>query len=185
MAGQEVFGENRVQDAVGKSTSPTLAGLEIEWHLIGHLQRNKARAAAGTFDVVQSVDSLEIASDLSRRALALGRVLPVLLQVNSDVDPPKHGFYTGSLMAAFASLVALDGLRVDGLMTIGALVASAAEARPTFETLRTTRDRLDDMGLAPPLHHLSMGMSADFEVAIEEGATIIRVGRVLFDGELK
>jgi pyridoxal phosphate enzyme (YggS family) len=185
LAGQAVFGENRVQDAMAKSRSKSLAGQKIEWHLIGHLQGNKSRAAAETFDVVQSVDSLEIAAELSRRAVALGRVVPVLLQVNVDEDPSKHGFYTGSLAAEFGSLVALEGLRVDGLMTIGAQVGTAEAARPTFAALRAARARLDGLGLAPPLRHLSMGMSADFEVAIEEGATIVRVGRALFDGEMK
>ncbi len=185
LAGQTAFGENRVQEALAKSRSPSLAGLDIDWHLIGHLQGNKARAAVETFDTVQSVDSLEIAADLSRRAIALGRVLPVMLQVNVDEDPTKQGFYTGSLLAEFGSLVALDGLRVDGLMTIGAQVATAEAARPTFAALRAIRGRLDELGLAPALRHLSMGMSQDFEVAIDEGATIVRVGRLLFDGELK
>lgn len=185
MAGQTAFGENRVQDAIAKSRSARLGGLDLKWHLIGHLQGNKARAAAQTFDMVQSVDSLGIALDLSRRALAVGRVVPVLLQVNVDEDRSKHGFYTASLAAEFGSLVDLEGLRVVGLMTIGARVAGAEAARPTFAALRATRERIDGLGLAPPLRHLSMGMSADFEVAVEEGATIVRVGRALFDGELR
>ncbi len=185
LAGQTTFGENRVQDAIAKSRSARLAGLDLKWHLIGHLQGNKARAAAATFDMVQSVDSLGIALDLSHRASALGRVLPCLLQVNVDEDRSKRGFYTASLVAEFESLVALEGLHIVGLMTIGARVATAEAARPTFAALRATRERVDDLGLAPPLRHLSMGMSADFEVAVEEGATIVRVGRVLVDGELK
>ncbi len=185
LAGQTVFGENRVQDAIAKSKSKSLAGQKIEWHLIGHLQGNKARVAAEIFDVVQSVDSLEVAAELSRRAVALGRVVRVLLQVNVDEDPSKHGFYTGSLVAEFGSLVALEGLIVDGLMTIGPQVANAEAARPTFSALRAVRARLDGLGLAPPLRQLSMGMSQDFEVAIEEGATIVRVGRAVFDGEMK
>ena len=188
VAGQVDFGENRVQDAVAKVASigsgPAL-NPPLAWHLIGHLQANKAKAAVETFDIIQSVDSLDLAGALAARAKASGRRLPVLLQVNVDADPGKHGLYTASLEADYERIAALEGLRVDGLMTIGAAVATAEAARPTFRALREMRDRLDRTGLAPRLRHLSMGMSGDFEVAIEEGATIVRVGRALFDGELE
>jgi len=110
-------------------------------------------------------------------------VLPVLLQVNVDGDPAKRGFYTGQVEAAYGQIAGLDGLSVEGLMTIGFRVSSPADARPSFAALRDLRDRLDRQGVAPPLTHLSMGMSFDYEVAIAEGATIVRVGKALFSYE--
>jgi pyridoxal phosphate enzyme (YggS family) len=181
-AGQRWFGENRVQDAAVKIAA-LATGPALEWHLIGHLQSNKARAATDTFAMVESVDSLSIAAALARRARATGKILPLLLQVNVDADPAKRGFYTGQIEAAYGQVAALEGIRVEGLMTIGFQAPSAAAARPSFAALRQLRDRLDRQGVAPPLTHLSMGMSSDFEVAIEEGATIVRVGKALFSYE--
>lgn len=185
-AGHGLFGENRVQDASSKIEALASAAPwanPLEWHLVGHLQTNKARAAVHTFAAVESVDSLHLAEGLSRRALEAGRVLPVLLQVNVDGDPSKHGFYTGQVNGVYAAIAGLEGLQVEGLMTIGTLVATPSAARPTFAALRQLRDRLDHLGVAQPLRHLSMGMSSDYEVAIEEGATIVRVGNALFGAE--
>jgi PLP dependent protein len=182
-AGQRLFGENRVQEATAKIASlarEASRGVPLQWHLIGHLQTNKARAAVDAFAAVQSVDSLHVAEELSRRALEAGRVLPVLAQVNVDNDPAKQGFYTGQVDGVYAAITALAGLRVEGLMTIGTLAATPTAARPTFAALRELRDRLDRLEVAEPLLHLSMGMSFDYEVAIAEGATIVRVGSALF-----
>ena len=162
-----------------------LASRGLEWHLVGHVQSNKARLAAETFAMVESVDSLALAETLSRRAQEASKVLPVLLQVNVDGDPAKHGFYTGQIGADYAAVSGLPGLQVEGLMTIGALAGSPEAARPTFAALRDLRDRLDALGVAPPLRHLSMGMSADYGVAILEGATIVRVGSALFEHDLR
>jgi pyridoxal phosphate enzyme (YggS family) len=181
-AGQRIFAENRVQEAVPKIAA--LASLGLEWHLVGHLQSNKARIAAGTFAMVESVDSRALAETLSRRAREAARVLPVLLQVNVDDDPAKHGFSTAEIEAEYAALTALPGLRVEGLMTIGAMAARPEAARPTFAALRSLKHRLDALGVAGTLTHLSMGMSADFEAAVLEGATIVRVGSALFDRDL-
>jgi PLP dependent protein len=181
-AGQRRFGENRVQEAVAK-IGAVHTGRPLEWHMIGHLQSNKARAAAATFAMVETVDSLSIAGALAGHAREAGLTLPVLLQVNVDADPAKRGFYTEQVEAVYGHVSALEGLRVDGLMTIGLMTRSAAEARPSFATLRDLKDALDRQGVAPPLRHLSMGMSADYEVAIEEGATIVRVGKALFSYE--
>jgi PLP dependent protein len=181
-AGQRRFGENRVQDALAKIGAVD-GGRPMEWHMIGHLQSNKARAAATTFAMVESVDSLATAEALAGHAREAGRTLPVLLQVNVDADPAKRGFYTAQVEAVYGHVSILEGLRVDGLMTIGLMTRSAAEARPSFATLRGLKDALDRQGVAPPLRHLSMGMSADYEVAIEEGATIVRVGKALFSYE--
>lgn len=176
-AGLTVLGENRVQEGVAKAAE--VAG--AAWHLLGPLQANKARRAVETFDVLEAVGSLELARRLSRIAdeVRPGRPLPVLLQVNVADDPAKSGFDEAAAEASLTELASLTGLRLEGLMTIGRQVATAEEARPTFRALRELSERLrarePRLGAA-----LSMGMSDDFEVAVEEGATIIRVGRALF-----
>ncbi len=176
-AGLTVFGENRVQDASTKI--PAVAG--ATWHLIGPLQTNKTRRAAELFDVIETVDSVELARRLDRLAgeLRPGRPLPVLVQVNVDEDPAKAGIDPDALERALPELLALDGIRVDGLMTIGRLVEDPEAARPTFRRLRLLAERL--RAAQPRLGpELSMGMSDDFPVAVEEGATIVRIGRAIF-----
>lgn len=176
-AGLTDFGENRVQEAAGKA--PLVPG--ARWHLVGPLQSNKVRRAVELFDVIHSVDSVELAGRLDRVAAELrpGRPLPMLLQVNVDVDPHKAGFTPDGLAAALPALLALPALRVEGLMTIGRLVGDPEEARPTFRRLRELSARL--RAAQPALGQaLSMGMSDDYPVAVEEGATIVRVGRALF-----
>lgn len=185
-AGHEVFGENRVQEAEAKVTAVG-AG---EWHLIGPLQANKARRALEVVDVIESVDSIDLARRLDRIVRELGslpaegpvpdeRRFPVLLQVNVDGDPGKNGFEPDGLESALPELGALGALRLEGLMTIGRLAIEPEAARPTFRTLRELAGRL--RAAVPVLGpHLSMGMSDDYPVAVEEGATIVRVGRALF-----
>jgi len=179
-AGITMLGENRVQEAEGKIAS--VAG--ALWHLVGPLQKNKARRALETFDVIQTVDSVALAERLDRlarevRSAGPAARYPVLLQVNVDDDPSKAGLVPDDLPAALEAMGPLDALEVRGLMTIGRLVSDAEAARPTFRTLRGLSDRLRGGGalLGP---ELSMGMTDDFEVAIEEGATIVRVGRAIF-----
>ena len=176
-AGLELLGENRVQEAAAK----VLEVPGARWHLVGPLQSNKARRAVETFDAIESVDSLDLAERLDRIAHEVrpGRRYPVLLQVNVDDDPAKAGFAPGAVEPAVEAMGHLASLEVAGLMTIGRLVASPDEARPTFDALRALSDRLRDRG-APIGGALSMGMTDDFEVAIEAGATIVRVGRALF-----
>ena len=179
-AGLTLLGENRVQEGVAKAAEVPGA----RWHLIGPLQSNKARRAVEVYDVIESVESVGLAERLDRLAREVrdagpGNGYPVLLQVNVDDDPAKAGFKPDALPEALDRLAALDALDVRGLMTIGRLVANAQAARPTFVALRELAARLRSGGatLGP---ELSMGMSDDFEVAIEEGATIVRVGRALF-----
>jgi PLP dependent protein len=175
-AGLTTLGENRVQEAAAKI--PAVPG--AAWHLIGPLQSNKARRAVELFDVIESVDSVELAARLDRlvEELRPDRPLPILLQVNVDADPGKAGFDPAVLEGNLARLADLPALRLEGLMTVGRLV-DRSEARPTFVALRTLGDRL--RGREPRLGpELSMGMSADYDVAIEEGATIVRIGRALF-----
>lgn len=176
-AGLDTLGENRVQEAAAKVGEVPGA----RWHLVGPLQSNKVRRAVELFDVIETVDGLDLARRLDRIAgeLRRGRPLPVLLQVNVDVDPAKAGFAPDAMGDALPTLVALPNLDVRGLMTVGRLVADPEDARATFRTLRelAARLRTDQPGLGP---ELSMGMSDDYPVAVEEGATIVRVGRALF-----
>jgi PLP dependent protein len=178
-AGIRTFGENRVQEGMAKR--PQVEATDLTWHLIGPLQSNKARKAVETFHVIQTVDSV----DLARRIDSIvggadgTRRYPVLLQVNVDADPAKSGLHPPDVEPALAEIATLDHVAVEGLMTVGRLVDSADAARPTFRTLRELSERLRaaGTGLGPAL---SMGMTDDFEVAIEEGATIVRVGRAIF-----
>jgi hypothetical protein len=179
-AGLTILGENRVQEAEEKVDEVPGA----TWHLVGPLQSNKVRRALETFDCIESVDSIGLAERLDRlarevRGAGPARRYPILLQVNVDADPSKAGFDPGDLPDALERLVALDALEVRGLMTIGRLVTEAEAARPTFAALRAVSERLREAG-KPTGPELSMGMSDDFEVAVEEGATIVRVGRALF-----
>jgi hypothetical protein len=175
-AGLTLLGENRVQEA--ESKAPALP--DARWHLIGPLQSNKARRAVELFEVIESVDSVDLARRLDRLAGEVGRApLGVYLQVNVDRDEAKAGFQPDALEAELPALIELANLRPRGLMTVGRLVGTAEEARPTFVRLRELSERLRARvhGLGAGL---SMGMTDDYEVAVEEGATVIRVGRALF-----
>jgi hypothetical protein len=179
-AGITTLGENRVQEAEGKVRE--LSG--VTWHLVGPLQSNKARRALETFDVIQTVDSVGLAERLDRlvreaRGARPQARYPVLLQVNVDDDPSKAGLAPMDLARAVDAVAALDGLDVRGLMTIGRLASDAEAARPTFIALRELSEQLRGGG-APLGPALSMGMTDDFEVAVEEGATLVRVGRAIF-----
>lgn len=176
-AGLATLGENRVQEAAEKVA--VLPG--ATWHLVGPLQSNKARRALELFDVIQSVDSVDLGRRLDRLAgeVRPGTRYPVLLQVNVDDDPAKAGFAAADLAGAADALAGSDALDVRGLMTIGRLVDSPEAARTTFRHLREISELLRGSGY-PIGPDLSMGMSDDFPVAVEEGATIVRVGRALF-----
>lgn len=176
-AGIDLFGENRVQEAAGKV--PEVPG--ARWHLVGPLQSNKARRAVELFDAIETVDSVDLAVRLDRIVgeLRPGIRYPVLLQVNIDRDPAKAGLDPAAVAWALERIGELARLEVRGLMTIGRLVTEAEAARPTFRSLRALAERLRRQGL-PLGPELSMGMTDDFEVAVEEGATIVRVGRAIF-----
>jgi len=185
-AGFRTLGENRVQERQAKvgeidAVSTWPAGEQPRWHLIGPLQSNKARRAVELFDVIETVDSRALAERLDRIAAELrpGSRLPIMLQVNVDADAAKAGFEVADLERELAGILALPALAVEGLMTVGRLVADPDQARPTFVALRDLSERLRtrDSRLGPAL---SMGMTDDFEVAVEEGATHVRIGRAIF-----
>ncbi len=174
--GHDLFGENRVQEALLKIPR---VGPGARWHLVGHLQRNKARHAVGAFELIHSVDDLDLAREMDRRAAALGIVQPVLVQVNLSREATKSGADEEAALPLLEATAGLADLALRGLMTIPPPCEHPEESRPWFARLRDLRDRAEArLGLKLP--DLSMGMSDDFEVAVEEGATLVRVGRALF-----
>ncbi len=175
-AGHGLFGENQLQEAAAKI--PQLPS-SARWHFIGHLQRNKARKVLELFEAVHSVHSLRLASALDRLACELGVEPRVYLQVNAAEEASKGGFGEAELREAIGELSRLKHLRVAGLMSIPPVVESPEAARTSFRTLRRLRDELQECS-GEALPGLSMGMSHDFEVAVEEGATIVRVGSAVF-----
>ncbi|HXC01404.1 MAG TPA: YggS family pyridoxal phosphate-dependent enzyme [Opitutaceae bacterium] len=174
--GLRAVGENRVQEAVEKKSQTTAA---VAWELIGHLQSNKARLAAGHFDRVQSVDSEKLLELLDQAAAGFGRVLPVLLEINAGADPGKFGAPPAAAPRLLETALAKKNLRVDGFMTIAPLSDDPAVARRAFATLRALRDRLAQE-FSAPLPVLSMGMSGDLAAAVAEGSTLVRIGTALF-----
>lgn len=182
-AGVQDLGENRVQEAVPKiqALRPLLGrpgALRVRWHLVGHLQRNKVREAVALFTVIHSLDGARLAADVSRRAAA---PVDVLLQVNVAGEAQKFGVSPQQAPAVLREIAGLPALHVVGLMTIAPLSGDPEETRPVFGRLRGLRDDLEALGIAGvTLPHLSMGMSGDFEIAVEEGATMVRIGRAIF-----
>lgn len=178
-AGITTIGENRVQEAAEKF--PELPHLpQLKKRLVGHLQSNKARKAMALFDVIDSIDSLKLARRLNAIAGETERRSEVLLQVNTANDPAKHGFEVAE-MDTLLEIMEMDNLKVEGLMTIGEFTPNETVVRKTFRSLRELRDQLNEhLPAEKNLSELSMGMSGDFEIAVEEGATMVRLGTVLF-----
>lgn len=174
-AGLDAVGENRVQEAIPKKAAT--ADLAVEWHLIGGLQRNKARQAVGKFALIHSVDRSELAAELDRRAES-GAIQPVLVQVNCSAEPQKGGVEPADLAALLDQMRTMPRLRVDGLMTMAEFTDDETVQRRTFAMLRTLRDQMQAEGHRLP--ELSMGMSGDYPAAVEEGATMLRLGSILF-----
>ena len=178
-AGQHEFGENKVQEALQKMDQG--ADMQIGWHLIGHLQSNKARKAAARADWIHAIDSVDLLRRVDEGARAAGRVVNVLVQVDLALEATKHGAPVESVPAILEEAAGMDGARLRGLMLLPPLVDDPEAARPWFRQLRECRDRWAAAGTPiDRLAELSMGMSHDFEVAIEEGATMVRVGSAIF-----
>jgi hypothetical protein len=176
-AGVPALGENRVQEAREKIAA---IGRPPPWHLIGHLQTNKVRDALECFDLIQSVDRLPLAEALSSRAAQAGRRADVLVQVNVGAEPQKGGIRPEDLRAGLEAMAALPGLRIRGLMTIPPLPKGPEDSRPHYRQMSKLLEAARGWGLPGELTELSMGMSGDFEVGVEEGATIVRVGTAIF-----
>lgn len=180
-AGQLDFGENRFEEAWEKVERSEELGLtDIRWHFIGSIQSRKTSQAVGPFALVHSVDRMKIATRLNRDAEAANCVQSILLQANVSGEESKHGFAPDQLLQLAPQLLELANLRIEGLMTMAPFYDDAEETRPVFRALRELRDRLVAAHPALELPHLSMGMTNDFEVAIEEGATIVRIGSAIF-----
>ena len=173
-AGLEHFGENRVQEAQQKIPH---APDGLIWHMVGNLQRNKAKSAVSLFDVIQSVDSIRLARAIDRAA---SDAMPVLLQANLTANPKQHGLAPDDIIDAAKAIDAETSLKLDGLMTIAPFVDDEATLRRSFASLRDLLERARDAIPDQPWTHLSMGMTNDFELAVEEGATIVRIGRAIF-----
>jgi len=174
--GVTLFGENKVQEA--KAKIPLSPG-RARWHMIGHLQSNKCRDAVGLFSMIHSVDSLRLAEEINRRADEAASTLPILLEVNVAGEASKFGYRPEQVLADLSALNALRRLELHGLMTVPPWTTDPERVRMHFRSLRELKEQCEQ-ALGAPLPVLSMGMSGDFEVAIEEGATIVRVGTALF-----
>ncbi len=178
-AGIRDIGENRVQEAADKKRE--LGDLDVHWHMIGRLQRNKVKAAVSLFDVIQSVDSLDIAAAIEREASARGLVLPVLVEVNIGMESTKGGVDPAAAVSFVEGLREFPHLRVEGLMAVPPAGPDPESSRPFFRRMRALQAEIESCGFPhAPARILSMGMSADYVVAIEEGATMVRIGTAIF-----
>ena len=178
-AGVMLLGENRVQEASDKIA--LLNSLPVKWHLIGHLQTNKSRPAAERFDLIHSLDSLKLAAALDRHGAALRKQVRALIEINLEGEPSKAGILEHDLLSLLQACRQCTHLAIEGLMAIPPFRGNPQEVRPYFRRLRCLRDQAAKAYPDYPLRHLSMGMSHDYEIAIEEGATLVRVGTAIFE----
>jgi pyridoxal phosphate enzyme (YggS family) len=177
-AGLSSFGENRIQEALPKIEA---IGKKANWRMIGHLQTNKVEKAVEYFDTIDSVDSFKLAKEISAEAKKKNRVMPVLLEVNSSGEPSKYGFAPGETIEEAGKIAGLENLSVDGLMTVGPMTTEEKKQRAAFVLLRQLFEEIEKKKIFSPLfRHLSMGMSADYQIAVEEGATTVRLGTAIF-----
>ena len=178
-AGLTVFGENYIQEARDKIKTISLSGLS--WHFIGHLQRNKAKYAVKLFDLIHTVDSLKLAGELDKQAEKIGKVQDVLIQINTGMEESKSGISERDAMDLARNMSGLQHIKVKGLMTIPPFFDAPEKVTPFFKALRHLRDRIGEEHIPNiQMDELSMGMTGDFEAAIQEGATFIRVGTAIF-----
>jgi pyridoxal phosphate enzyme (YggS family) len=177
-AGVRDIGENKVQEALShyKAIASNHSGQSIKWHMVGHLQSNKARDAVRIFDLIHSIDSLKLAEEINRQAAKINKVQDILIEVKTSPEESKSGISDKEVQGLVKSVIGLKNLRLSGLMTMAPAVDDPEKARPYFRKLRQLRDKFDG------LRELSMGMSDDYQVAIEEGATMARIGRAIFEG---
>jgi hypothetical protein len=176
-SGAQIIGENYIQEA--REKFDRLHRMTVQWHFIGHLQRNKVKFAVRMFDLIHTVDSLRLARELDEQARKIDKIQPILVQVNNSGEQTKSGIEEAKTSALVQDILDMRHLRLQGLMTMPPYFNAPEKARPYFAALRKLRDRLVDR-FDVPLAELSMGMTGDFEVAIEEGATLVRIGTALF-----
>lgn len=174
--GLTLFGENKVQEA--KAKIPSCPG-RLRWHMLGHLQTNKCRDAVELFEMIQSVDGLHLAEEINKRAEQASKTMPILLEVNAGGEASKFGYRPEQLLADLPRINQLGRLEIHGLMTVPPWAPNPEKVRPIFRQLRELKAKCEEV-LGAPLPHLSMGMTGDFEVAIVEGATMVRIGTALF-----
>ena len=176
--GIDIIGENRVQEAEAKFKQITE---KVEKHLVGHLQTNKAKKAVELFDFIQSVDSVRIAEEISRRALEKGKLMDVLVEVNTSAEETKFGIEPDHAVSLIETISKLEGIKIKGLMTIGLFSDNPEDTRPCFKKLKALFDNMKSANTPNvEMRYLSMGMTSDFEVAIEEGSNMVRVGTGIF-----
>jgi hypothetical protein len=182
-AGATILGENYIQECREKFN--TLATMPVSWHFIGHLQRNKAKYAVRMFDLIHTVDSFALAQEIDKRAAKINKVQPILVQINISQEETKSGVSLEGALALVEQISTLNFVAVKGLMTMPPFFDEPEKARPYFQELRHLRDRIEKLQLSQvAMQELSMGMTGDFEVAIEEGATLVRVGTAIFGARL-
>jgi len=182
-AGLKVFGENRIQEAKGKVA--LLSSPSIQWHLVGHLQTNKSKLAVELFELIHSLDSVKLAASMDRHGAALRKQVRALIEVNLGGESDKSGLHESELLPLLQACRAYAHLTIEGLMAIPPFHRNPQDVRPYFRRLRLLRDRAADTHPDFRLRHLSMGMSNDFEVAIEEGATLVRIGTAIFGNRVE
>lgn len=177
-AGIKIIGENYVQEALA---AKALIGSRVRWHFIGHLQLNKVKKAVALFDMIETLDSLELAHEIEKRAAAINKVMPVLIEVNSGREPQKFGVWPEKVIDLAREVCRLPHLSLQGLMTMGPLAGDPEEARPYFQETRRLFEAVKKLGLPGcEMRYLSMGMSNSYQVAVEEGANLIRIGTRIF-----
>ncbi|MFA5095835.1 MAG: YggS family pyridoxal phosphate-dependent enzyme [Candidatus Omnitrophota bacterium] len=181
LAGITDLGENRVQEALGKYEVFKGNPAPIQWHMVGHLQTNKAQEAVRIFDLIQSVDSMRLANAIDKQAAKINKIQDILLEVKTSPEAAKFGVKPDAVAGVIKEISALKNINIKGLMTIAPAVSSPEQARPYFRELKDLRDKINlPSVLRSPLSILSMGMTDDFEVAIEEGSNMVRIGRAVF-----
>ncbi len=177
-AGVKIIGENYVQEA---EAAQAAVGRRVKWHFIGHLQTNKVKKAVGIFDLIETVDSIKLGREIDKRSRERNQVMPVLIEINSGREPQKFGVVPEEAESLIRSLALLPNIRVEGLMTMGPETGEAEDSRPYFRVTRELFDRIANLAIPDvAMTRLSMGMSHSYRAAVEEGATIIRLGTILF-----
>ncbi len=177
-AGIKIIGENYVQEA---ENAYQVIGGKVKWHFIGHLQKNKIKRAVELFDMIETVDSIEIAREIDKRCAAIGKIMPVLIEVNSGRETQKSGVYPENVEQLITAAATLGNIRIMGLMTMGPLAGQPEDSRPYFIETKNIFNRVKKLGLPNvEMKYLSMGMTNSYQIALEEGANIIRIGSRIF-----